>query len=301
MIETKLKFAESFFEEEEKFGFYITRKRKEVWAIQLDLLHEFDQVCRKHNLRYYLDAGTLLGAVRHKGFIPWDDDVDVIMFRKDYNALLKVAPSEFHHPYFFQHAYTDMFYRRGHAQLRNSKTCGALHDEMWTVKFNQGIFIDIFVLDAVSDDKEQLRRQEKELQYYSRLMDQMLSEPMPRPLTVKLSNGGGLRFENLMHIYATYDACAARFENTPTTFVTGALSLLGKTLENRLIRREWLGEPVRLQFESLKLPAPSDSDSMLRRYYGDDYMTPIQSAPLHASVLFDTDRSYLDVISSLRL
>ncbi len=301
MIETKLKFAASFFDEEEQCGFYITRKRKEVRAIQLDLLHEFDQVCRKHNLRYYMDAGTLLGAVRHKGFIPWDDDVDVIMFRKDYNSLLKIAPDEFHHPYFFQHAYTDMFYRRGHSQLRNSKTCGALHDEMWTVKFNQGIFIDIFVLDAVSDDPQQRRQQESELQYYSRLMDQMLGSPVPRPITVKLSDHNSLRFENLMHLYSAYDTCAARFENTPTTFVTGALSLLGKTVENRLIRREWLGEPVPMQFECLTLPAPVDSDAMLRRYYGENYMTPIQSAPLHASVLFDTDRSYLDVISSLRL
>ena len=78
MIETKLKFAASFFREEEKCGFYITRKRKEVWAIELDLLHEFDQVCRKHGLKYFIDGGTLLGAIRHGGFIPWDDEQTLV-------------------------------------------------------------------------------------------------------------------------------------------------------------------------------------------------------------------------------
>lgn len=298
MIETKLKFAADFFDEEEKCGFFITRKRKEVWAIELDLLHEFDQVCRKHGLRYYLDAGTLLGAIRHEGFIPWDDDVDVCMLRADYDRLLEIAPRAFRHPYFFQHAYTDMHYFRGHAQLRNSMTCGALSDEFLSVRFNQGIFIDIFVLDAVTDDPDQLNRQERELDYYQRVMERFANETMPRPLAIKLPNGNNFRFENLMHAFGIFETCLTRFELEPTRFVT-ELGLFRKAREDRLIERSWLGEPREARFENLTLPIPSDADSILRRYYGADYMTPINKSPVHAPVLFDTDRSYSEVLASL--
>ena len=300
MIETKLKFADSFFREEEKCGFYVTKKRKEVWAIELDMLREFDQVCRKHNLKYYLHAGTLLGAVRHKGFIPWDDDIDVAMLRADYNNLLKIAPDEFRYPYFFQHAYTDISYHRGHAQLRNSKTCGALHYELLKVKFNQGIFIDIFPLDAVSDEPQNLTQQERELQQYIQLMNRMEQSAVPKPIALKMPNGTNFRFENLQHIYSLYDACVARYENAPAKYVA-SISFLGKINKNIFLEREWLGEPTYLQFECLTLPAPSNADAIMRKYYGEDYMTPVNKAPVHETVLFDTDRSYLEVISGMRL
>ena len=300
MIETKLKFAASFFDEEEKCGFYITRKRKEVWAIELDLLHEFDQVCKKHGLKYFLDGGTLLGAIRHGGFIPWDDDIDVCMLRAEYDKLLKIAPDAFHHPYFFQHAYTDMFYRRGHAQLRNSKTCGALRDEFLSVKFNQGIFIDIFVFDAVTDDEQKLRRQEQELEYYWKLMDRMLESPVPQPIFIRRENQPAFRFENLLHIYSMFDACAARFEKESTQCVS-SLEFLRKVEDNRRVRREWLASTKTAEFEGLTFPIPGDSDAFLRCYYGDDYMTPQNKSPIHAPVIFDTGRSYLDILADTHL
>ena len=300
MIETKLKFAASFFDEEEKCGFYITRKRKQVWAIELDMLHEFDQVCRKHGLKYFLDGGTLLGAIRHGGFIPWDDDIDVIMLRADYNKLLQIAPDAFHHPYFFQHAYTDMFYCRGHAQLRNSKTCGALRDEFLNVRFNQGIFIDIFVWDVVSEDEQKLRRQEQELNYYRQLMDRMLESPVPKPIIVRRAGQNDLRFENLMHIYSVFDACAARFEGEQSQFVTPLL-FNRKVEDNRRIDRKWLSETKTAEFEGMTFPIPGNADALLRCYYGDDYMTPLNKAPVHAPVIFDTDRSYLDILADTYL
>ena len=77
--------------------------------VELDLLAEFDRVCRKHGLTYFVDSGTLLGAVRHKGFIPWDDDIDLIMQREDYERLVQIAAQEFQHPYFF----SDSLFRPG--------------------------------------------------------------------------------------------------------------------------------------------------------------------------------------------
>ena len=300
MIDIKLQLPDQFFKPQEALGFCITRKRKEVWAIELDLLHEFDQVCRKHGLKYYLDGGSLLGAIRHKGFIPWDDDIDLIMFRADYNRLLKIAPDAFRHPYFFQHACTDVGYRRGHAQLRNSRTCGALDYELLKVKFNQGIFIDIFVLDNINDDRRKVDAQVKELQYYIKLMERMEQSVVPQPITIKGIDNSIRRFENLMHLYSTYDACAARFENEQSKFVT-SIAFLGKVEDNRIVERTWYGEPQYAAFECLTVPLPSDPESILRIYYGDDYMTPLNKSPVHSSVVFDTNRSYLEVIASMYL
>lgn len=83
---------------------------KNVWNVELDILKKFDSFCKKHGLSYFADSGTLLGAVRHKGFIPWDDDLDFVMFRKDYDKFIKLSKKEFKYPYFIQTGYNDAGY-----------------------------------------------------------------------------------------------------------------------------------------------------------------------------------------------
>ena len=82
---------EEFLREEIRCDYLVTEKYKKVWAVEIDLLLELDRVCRKHGLKYFLMYGTLLGAVRHGGFVPWDDDLDVIMLRGDYEKLQYLA------------------------------------------------------------------------------------------------------------------------------------------------------------------------------------------------------------------
>ena len=80
--------------EEIRCWFKVTSNRKKVWNIQLWLLEELKRICKKHNIKYYADWWTLIWAVRHKWFIPWDDDIDIVMFRKDYDKFLKIAEKE---------------------------------------------------------------------------------------------------------------------------------------------------------------------------------------------------------------
>src|SRR5699024_2273587 len=120
---------------------------------QMILLKEFDRICRKHNIAYYLHAGTLLGAVRHGGFIPWDDDIDLSMFRNDYNKLKSIMEKEIDmKKFFFQNQETDQHYNWVFERLRLNNTVykrvGQEH-----LKCHNGIFIDIFPLDNISENK----------------------------------------------------------------------------------------------------------------------------------------------------
>ena len=86
-------------------GFLVTSHRKKLWNVQIGLIKEFERICKKHNIKWFAFYGTLLGAARHKGFIPWDDDVDVAMLRPDYNKFLDIAADEIKYPYFLDNWY----------------------------------------------------------------------------------------------------------------------------------------------------------------------------------------------------
>lgn len=132
-------------------GYMVDKRMKKVWAILIDLYQKFKEICDKYNLRYFAIGGTAIGAVRHKGFIPWDDDLDLAMPRKDYDIFVSVAPKEFEHPYFFQSPQTDPnFFNRYFVRLRNSETTGIGSFDKH-VGCNNGIFIDIFPLDIYND------------------------------------------------------------------------------------------------------------------------------------------------------
>ena len=92
-------------QEEVRDGFRVSAQMKKVWQVETDLLAVFTEVCRKENLRFWVDGGSLLGTIRHHGFIPWDDDVDVCMPRADYDRLVANGDRLFTHPYFLQTAY----------------------------------------------------------------------------------------------------------------------------------------------------------------------------------------------------
>lgn len=149
---------EHFLEEEVRCGFVVTSRMKRIWAVELDLLAKFDEVCTRHSIKYVALWGTALGAVRHGGFIPWDDDIDVGMDRENYEKFCAVASDEFNEPYFFQNPLTDRAYFSPVPRLRNSLTTAAIKGYD-TADYNNGIYIDIDVLDGRADMKFQRKLQ----------------------------------------------------------------------------------------------------------------------------------------------
>lgn len=110
----------------------------------LDILAEVDRICRKYDIRYWIDYGTLLGAVRHKGFIPWDDDLDITMMTEDLKKFIKIAPSELPDNLFLQTKATDPSYKFALCKVRDKKSLFITQHEDFTRNYNKGLYIDIF-------------------------------------------------------------------------------------------------------------------------------------------------------------
>ena len=111
---------------------------------QVELLKQLDRICRKYQLDYWIDCGTLLGAVRHKGFIPWDDDIDVAMLSKDYNKFLELAQAELPQEVFLQTNKTDLSYFKKFAKLMDLNSLFLSNGDDLSLPYQKGIYIDIF-------------------------------------------------------------------------------------------------------------------------------------------------------------
>lgn len=126
---------------------FILPETRAEQLILLEILKKVKIICIKHNIKYWLAAGTLLGCVRSKGFIPWDDDLDIAMLREDYDKFCKIAPKELPKDYFFQTKATDKHYPHNFAKIRKNGTLIIEKGEKYPEKYHQGVFIDVFPFD----------------------------------------------------------------------------------------------------------------------------------------------------------
>lgn len=272
---------------------------KDIWAVELDLLRVFLQYCERHGLRCWVEGGTLLGAVRHKGFIPWDDDVDLAMPREDYDRMCRIGNEGLEEPYFLQTAYSDTDYHRGHAQFRRSDTAAIRPSDCYQ-PFNQGIFIDIFPLDAAPDDRalvhEHRKRCLKILKLLKAKNTHCITSGRLTLIFRKLKARWMVKKMGWTIIYEKAEEEMRALARMPHTKV-GELTSLG---EDKLWDKSIFAETVMLPFENLMVPAPKGWDAFLRVSFGDDYMTPIQAPSMHGEVVFDTERSYKEVLPEVQ-
>lgn len=239
-----------------------------IWEVELGIFREFLRVCEKHGLDYMMFGGSLLGTMRHQGFIPWDDDIDVIMPRADYDRLMEVGPEEFAEPYFFQNPVTeDGRYFCTHCQIRDSRTT-ALIEEDSRREINRGIFIDIFVLDRLP----------------SRLVKPhyFMWEVIKKFLTVfDIDRATWFRAWNWHE--RLYRRCGR----------IGYVQAID--YDRRRIYPDpsiWEGRDM-ASFCGIPVRVPAEYDSLLTTWYG-DWREPRDSGTVHGHVIFRTDQSYRD-------
>ena len=299
----KIELPEGFLNEEVRCGYTVNEKMKAVWAVELDLLNELARVCSKYDIKYFADGGTLLGAIRHKGYIPWDDDIDVAMFRSDYEKLCRIAKDEFITPYFFQTEYTDPSSLRGHAQLRNSYTTGILRDDfMGFHTFNQGIFIDVFPIDAVPSDDTLMEKKIHNVKKYLKSAKRLAclgsrydycSNPIKniiKKLEFYCFSGTLKKYVNYKKYYQKYEEECKTFNDNNTEKVAKFFGIPFK--KNRVWYREDFLKTENWRFEMLEIPVPIGYKRILDIFFGSDWLTPKKVDGAHSGVIFDTYTPY---------
>ena len=286
---------EYFFNEEVRCDFLVTSKRKKIWAIEIELFLELSRVCKKHNLRFWGDGGTLLGAVRHNGFIPWDDDIDVVMPRQDYLRLLEIGNSEFKHPFFLQTPYTDPGYFFSFTKLRNSNTTG-ISNALIRSGFNQGIFIDIFPLDYINpdtfeDDKKRITECiMKASSYMKRNSLDLLDDR-------QLDNYCRYHTDNPLLEYEKMQAIAMNPQYANSEYVANCMFVAIKS-SAQIWKRSWFEKTINHKFETIEIPMPYDIESRLSTQYGEYMQFPPleQRGDRHSTIIWDPDRKYTDYL-----
>lgn len=287
--------SEDFLKEEVRNDFLVTTDRKKLWIVILDLFLEFKKVCEKYKLKYYPCYGFLLGAVRHNGYIPWDDDLDVCMPREDYEIFLSLK-DEFNDPYFFQTPETDPGYFYGMAKIRNSNTT-ALTKMFRYQGFNQGIWLSVFPL-----DNWKLEEGEKEFSEIKQLLTDCST--YMRKTNPYLGEKDILRVKefgdkNPWDCYNKLHQLATQY-NSEITDYSLILCAVYPYLKN-VYYSEDFNEVTPCRFENIEIPIPVGYDRILCNIYNDYHQFPPieKRGEWHSGLLIDTERSYKEYVKEL--
>lgn len=278
---------------------------KALFIELLNLLNKFDHVCKLYNIDYTLFGGTLLGAIRHGGFIPWDDDLDIAMLRKDYDRLLSLPDNVFGDGYFLQTPKTDPGYNKTFAKLRNSSTTEIPYKDA-IYNYNHGIFIDIFPLDFIPDSSKEfalmvnrINRSTRILRWTARIQGGVGTiglSPIKKviyyiikPFVISGVLSSHKAFERINNIAKSYSNNSKRIS---TVVFSGLSSRFVYDLSDYQDSDKHI-------FESDYYPVPHGYDKVLKTTYG-DYMKPKKQQSEHGKTVIDSNTPYDEYIYSHR-
>ena len=284
-----MQIPEEFLESEVRNGFYISAEMKRGWAAILDILGEISDICLRHDISWWLDWGSMLGAVRHHGFTPWDDDIDISMLREDYMRFIKVAPEELPSGYRIFNTFNTPDYYDSGTRVANGATVkldSATMDARRGIPYIAGI--DVVCIDYVSE-----HRDEEQKRNIKEIFD--LAKPLDPELTIDELKGYGdvikslekkhditfdkskplgqqlfILMESLMMSVTEDEAKGAAM--VPAYSVRSSFSALFPV--------EYYRELITLPFEFLEVPVPLHYDEMLTKIFG-SYMKPYRPGGTH--------------------
>lgn len=254
---------------------------KRLQETQLEILKDFAAVCEKHGLPYFVVYGTAIGAVRHQGFIPWDDDTDVAMMRKDYEKFLKIAPKEMGEKYKLLTPEIDKNYACNvtHLQRKGTKFVAEFSKDM---KCDLCIDLDIFPLDGLAPTKKKAKRQAFTAMVYGKLLF-LCGTPHP---VINLEGFAGTAagavcaavhyVMKLFHVsprflYRRFERAARKYEYMETKYVT---TFAGMNPLKKRLRRDGIFPLQKVPFEDTEVYLPHNNHEFLTAVYGDYMQVP---------------------------
>lgn len=320
-------FVDNIDRDEMRCGVLVTTHRKKLWNVQIGLIQEFARICKKYNLRWFAFSGTLLGAARHKGFIPWDDDVDVFMMRPDYEKFKRIALQEVRPPYFLDAWFNYKLESEENPdapsnnnlqlvtrnqeennptwwypfwpmlKLRDSRT--SMIQWMDRPHINQGVWIDIFAFDPAPPFSERQQRINWQM-----AREMMLSIAFPNEMKNAIASGKRFVFSHgalQNYLGFTHRRRALSFENFMSKnyfdssrivdFRDYVVARRGITYETKDF-----AEVVYLPFEKIEVPAPVGYENILAARYGD--WRKLIYTPSHAKE-YSVDMDYKEYFAAL--
>ncbi len=258
--------------------------------MELDMLQAFVAVCRQLGLSYYLLGGTLLGAVRHKGFIPWDDDIDVGMHRKDYEIFIKKGQDLLPKHLFIQNLHTDTEYPMCFTKIRNSNTT-FMESSIAHLNVNHGVFIDVFPLDYYPEQGSEQKRFQRKLKLCKIRINRTYRASGKKSWKGKaISVLALLRFPNLKKAIVYREKLYSQVR--PSKLIVNHGGAWGN---KEIVPEEWYGEGTTVMFEGLNVLAPAQYHNWLTQVYGDYMQLPPKEKRVghHYVDVIDLNQSYL--------
>ena len=287
-----MEFSADYFKTEVRDGFEIPAMMKRAWAAQMEVLHVVAGVCKNNGIRYFADGGTLLGDVRHKGMIPWDDDIDICVVREEYNRLIQVLPKALPHGFVVAGMYADSERLQKAAFVPHLRVIA--DETLWN--FNdymryfhgfpyQRVGIDIFPMDYISRDigitnvqKQIIRLGIETLRDWNKLGENGMLDEYVNGFQ-KLCN---VSFDNVNNVknymWKIIDKISSISYREEADYITNIFYWLDN--DNYKMKKECYDYTIELPFENMNIVAPEMYDEVLRAEYG-DYMVPVKGAADH--------------------
>jgi lipopolysaccharide cholinephosphotransferase len=250
--------------------------------VMLRLLRIVDEVCTSNGLNYWLDSGTLLGAVRHGGFIPWDDDIDICMPREDYNKFINIASALLPSDLFLQNKDTDPNYPFYFSKVRdNNSTIIENEKEYEEVVYHQGIFLDIFPVDYVDDVEPFLRDKRLFMRDFN---------AKSKKNTLKKVKAYLMNYYSQILVKVVGKDNLLRSISEKYKYSDGKYIIKGVELPFEVVlEKEKLLPLGVIEFEGYTFSAPKDVEYYLSTMYGDYMKLPrVEDRHTHAIELFPT-------------